>query len=192
MASTPARRLLWGGMDSADHRIIRTPRLVMRPHETGDFPALVALWSDPQVVRFLGGQPHSEEDSWSRLLRYAGSWALLGFGFWAVLDEGGQYLGDVGFLEGRRQGVTGFDGDPEIGWALATAAQGRGLGQEAVQAALAWGAVHLAPRHRRTVAMIDPDNARSLALAARCGFQPAGVTRYKDLPRLLLARGWAR
>ena len=69
---------------------ITTDRLVMTPHAIADFAEMAAMWADPQVVRFLGGAPHSEEDCWARLLRYAGNWTLLGFGSWAVrLRDGG-------------------------------------------------------------------------------------------------------
>lgn len=166
-----------------DNRIITTDRLIMTPHDRTDFPDLVGLWSDPQVVRFLGGAPHAEEDIWGRLLRYAGSWALLGFGFWAVrARDDGSYVGDVGFLEGRRAGVDGFHGDPEIGWSLNVAAQGKGYASEAVRAALGWGGDEFAGRFKRTVAMIHPDNAASVAVAARCGFRHFSVARYKDAP----------
>jgi RimJ/RimL family protein N-acetyltransferase len=166
-----------------DTRTITTDRLIMTPHRLSDFPDLVALWSDPQVVRFLGGAPQSEEDIWARLLRYAGSWALLGFGFWAVRSrDDGVYLGDFGFLEGRRAGVGGFDGDPEIGWGLHVAAQGKGYASEAVRGALGWGDTHFEGRFNRTVAMINPDNAASVAVAARCGFRHFSVARYKDAP----------
>ena len=166
-----------------ERRTINTPRLSMAPHAHVDFPDLAAMWADPAVVRFLGGVPNSEEDSWARLLRYAGCWSVMGFGFWAVRDRAtGAYLGDIGFLEGRRSGVDGFAGDPEIGWSLNVWAQGKGYGSEAVRAAQAWGARHFAGRHRRTVAMIHPDNLASTALAARCGFRHYAVARYRDAP----------
>ena len=163
-------------------RTITTSRLTMTPHALSDFDDIFALWSDPKVVRFLGGVPNSEEECWARLMRYAGSWALLGFCFWAVRTHDGRHIGDVGFLEARRTGVTGFDGDPEIGWGLTTAAQGQGYATEAVQAALAWGAANFAGRFTRTVAMINPENAASLSVAARCGFRHFAVSRYKDAP----------
>lgn len=166
-----------------DTRIITTDRLIMAPHNRGDFADLAAMWADPQVVRFLGGSLCSEEESWARLLRYAGCWALMGFGFWAVRNrETNAYLGDIGFLEGRRAGVDGFDGDPEIGWSLNVAAQGQGYAGEAVKAALGWGAARFEGQHRRTVAMIHPDNAASVTVAARCGFRHFAVARYKDAP----------
>lgn len=172
-------------------RTLATARLTMTPHAGADFADLAAMWADLRVVRFIGGQPQSEEESWARLLRYAGCWAVMGFGFWAVRHrESGAYLGDVGFLEGRRAGLDGFGGDPEIGWCLTPSAQGQGFAGEAVRAALGWGAKRLAGSHRRTVAMIHPDNAASVTVAARCGFRHYAVARYKDEPTGLWEYRW--
>jgi RimJ/RimL family protein N-acetyltransferase len=165
------------GMSSS--RTLVTDRLVMAPHSIADFDDLAAMWADPAVVRLLGGVPSNAEESWARLLRYAGNWALLGHGFWCVRHRnGGAYVGDVGFLEARRTGVEGFAGDPEIGWSLVTAARGQGYASEAVGAALGWGA----GRFSRTVAMINPDNSASEAVARRCGFRHFAVSHYKDAP----------
>jgi len=165
-----------------DDRSITTARLTMAPHAVSDFDDLAAMWADASVVRLLGGMPSNQEDSWARLMRYAGNWALLGYGFWCVRHrETGAYLGDVGYLEARRTGVEGFDGDPEIGWSLNTAAHGQGFATEAVQAALDWGA----GRFDRAVAMINPLNAPSEAVAHRCGFEVFADSRYKDAPTRL-------
>lgn len=158
---------------------ITTIRLDMRPHGLADFDEMAAMWANPEVVRFIGGVVQSEEDSWGRLMRHAGLWALLGFGSWAVRRrDNGQFIGSVGFLDTRRTGVEGFDGDPEIGWALVSSAQGQGFATEAVLGALGWGA----GRFRRVVAMIDPANTGSAAVAARCGFRHFADARYKDAP----------
>jgi RimJ/RimL family protein N-acetyltransferase len=34
---------------------IRTERLVLRGHRLDDFPDALAMWSDPDVTRFIGG-----------------------------------------------------------------------------------------------------------------------------------------
>lgn len=168
-------------MDAA--RIITTDRLILSPHSLDDFDEMSAMWADPEVVRFLGAAPHSEEDCWARLLRYAGSWDLLGFGIWAVRTRAdGVYVGGVGFLEARRTGIDSFRGLPEIGWTLITSAQGKGYATEAVRASLVWGAAHFASRHDRAVALINPENAASISVAARCGFRHYGVARYKNEP----------
>lgn len=168
-------------------RTITTPRLTMAPHGLDDFPDLVALWGDPATTRYILPAPASAEDSWNRLLRHAGTWALLDFGFWAVRNtRTGAFLGSVGYLDGHREGIDAIAGDPEIGWALAPAAHGQGFATEAVTAALAWGA----GRFTRTVAMIHPENAASVAVAARCNFRHFAVARYKDAPTGLWEHLW--
>ena len=160
-----------------DGRTIKTDRLTMAPHGVGDFVDLMAMWADPATVRLRGGVPSRAEDSWVRLMRYAGNWALLGYGFWCVrARDTGAYVGDIGFLDAHRTGVDGFGSDPEVGWSLTVAAQGRGFATEAVDAALQWGS----GRFTRTVAMIDPRNTASEAVARRCGFTWFAASQYKD------------
>ena len=56
--------------------IIETERLKLRGHWLGDFASSAAMWADPVVYRYVGGKPHTEEESWTRLLRYVGQRAL--------------------------------------------------------------------------------------------------------------------
>ena len=62
-----------------DAPAIETARLSLRAHALADFAESAAMWADPEVTRHIGGKPFSEEQSWHRLLRYVGHWALLGF-----------------------------------------------------------------------------------------------------------------
>ena len=64
--------------------VIETARLKLRGHRLDDFTPCAAMWADPVVTRHIGGRPLSEEESWTRLLRYVGHWALLGFGYWVA------------------------------------------------------------------------------------------------------------
>ncbi|WP_343717498.1 GNAT family N-acetyltransferase [Inquilinus sp.] len=165
---------------------IETERLVLRPHRAEDFDDLAAMWADPAVTRFIGGRPSTAEESWARLLRYGGLWGLLGFGYWAVRDRAtGRFVGDVGFADFHRGIGPGFDGAPEAGWVLAPWAHGRGLGGEAVRAALAWAD---ARGWARSVCIIDEENAPSLCLAAARGYREIGRPTYKDHTVILLER----
>jgi len=120
------------------------------------------------VVRHISGKPATREDAWMRLLRYGGLWAILGYGFWAVFErDGGRFVGEVGLADFHRDVDWGTD--PECGWVLTPAAQGRGYATEAVAAALAWRDLHLPGE--RTVCMISADNAASLRVADKCGFR---------------------
>ena len=172
---------------SAAVPVIETDRLVLSAHTRDDLPDVLAAWSHPDVVRFIGGQPATEAEAWARILRYAGSWPLLGYGFWRIGDrETGGYLGDVGFFYGCRGLGEAFDSAPECGWTLAPAAHGRGLATEAVAAVHAWGDEHLPGA--RTVCMIDPGNAASIRLAAKFGYREFERATYKDAILILYER----
>lgn len=150
-------------------RVLTGARIVMRPHGRGDFADSLAMWADPRVAGPIGAAPASEPDAWARLLRYAGLWSLLGFGYWVVrARDGGAFLGEVGFAEFRRPVTPSLVGTLEMGWALAPAAWGQGIAGEAVDLALGWAATHRPDL--RVTCLIGPDNAASIRVAERAGF----------------------
>ncbi|MGO8993634.1 MAG: GNAT family N-acetyltransferase [Polyangiaceae bacterium] len=166
---------------------LTTPRLTLSAPALADFRDSFALWSDPEVVRFIGGRPFTREEVWGRLHRYVGHWALLGFGSWTVRDLAtGRFVGDVGLFDFHRDVDPPYDGVPEAGWVLATWAHGKGLATEAVRAVLAWAETDL--RTPRTVCMIDEGNARSIRVAAKCGYKEWRKTAYKGAPVTLFER----
>jgi RimJ/RimL family protein N-acetyltransferase len=167
--------------------VIETQRLILRGQTKEDFPAFAAMWADPVVTRFIGGAPLSEEDAWSKFMRIAGHWALLGFGFWGIFEKAsGKRIGEAGILDVKREIVPSFHGVPEIGWGLLPEVHGKGYATEAVQAILGWAENRFGKV--RMVCIIDPDNAPSLRVAARCGFKECARTTYKGDPTLILER----
>ncbi len=156
---------------------IDTERLSLRGHNRDDFSDLVAMWSDPEVTRFIGGKPFTREETWARLLRYVGHWELMGFGFWSVRERAtDRHVGDVGIGELKRDMVPVLT-DPEVGWSLARWAHGKGYATEAVRAVLAWGTTHFAGR--RMVCGIASGNLASIRVAEKCGFEPIGPSTYR-------------
>lgn len=166
--------------------VIETERLRLRGHKLNDFEACAAMWAEPGVVRFISGKPSTREESWGRLLRYPGHWLMLGYGFWLIEEKAtGAYVGEGGFGNFMRDMTPTFEA-PEMGWALATAAHGKGYANEAVAAMIAWGERHFG--RRDFVCMIAPENAPSLKLAARHGFREYARAQYKGEPSVLLRR----
>ncbi len=166
---------------------IGSPRLILRPHRADDLEACARLWADPDVVRHITGRPQTREETWARLLRYAGHWAWLGFGYWAVEErESGAYVGELGFADFHREGLPQLAGLPELGWALSRAVQGRGYATEALRAALAWGDANLPAAE--TACIVAPDNLASLRVAAKLGYRAVANTLYKGEPTLLFTR----
>jgi RimJ/RimL family protein N-acetyltransferase len=167
--------------------VIETSRLILRGHRTDDFAACAAMWGDPHVTRHFAGPPISAQEAWAKILRYAGLWALLGFGYWAVAEKSsGRFVGDVGFADFKREITPSFDGAPEIGWVLAPWAHGKGYASEAVAAALEWVECVLKPA--RTVCLISPANAPSLRVAQKAGYREYARTTYQDRPTVLFQR----
>lgn len=165
---------------------LQTGRLTLRGHTPADFGECAAMWGDPRVTRHIGGRPSTEEEVWTRVLRYAGMWALLGFGYWVVRErETGRFVGEVGLADFRRDITPPLDA-PEAGWVLAPWAHGQGFATEAVRATLSWADAHLAAP--RTVCMIAPGNAASIRVAEKCGFRELARTTFKGEDTLLFER----
>ncbi len=166
---------------------LETARLRLRAHRADDFDAYARMWADPLVVRFIGGTPATREAAWTRFLRHAGLWQVLGFGFFAVDEKAtGRFVGQVGFQELRREMVPSIEGTMEAGWALDPSAHGHGYAEEAMRAALAWADT----RHRgvRITCIIAPENRASLRVAGKLGFSEAARTTYQDGPIVVLER----
>ena len=158
--------------------VIETERLILRGHCLDDFEALAAMWGDPEVARYIGGKSLTREDSWARLLRYAGHWELLGFGYWAVESKGSaQFIGDVGFANWRRDITPSLEGIPEGGWVFTTASHGSGLATEAVQAAVGWIDKHFAGK--KTACIIGTENIASIRVAERAGYHEFARTDFR-------------
>jgi RimJ/RimL family protein N-acetyltransferase len=155
-----------------------TERLSFHPHSAADFEDSAAMWSDPATVKYIGGAVSTREDSWSRLLRNIGHWHVTGYGFWVVRDRAsGRFVGEVGAKMFRRSLDAAWEDMPEIGWVLAAWAHGQGFATEATSAALAWGELHFG--WQETLCIIDPRNAASQHVAAKCGFVEIARRTYK-------------
>ena len=166
---------------------VETERLVLRGHTLEDFPSFAAMWADPQVTRYVGGAPLSEEDAWAKFLRVTGHWALLGHGFWAIEEKASaKRIGEAGLLSVKRDIQPSFHGVPEIGWGLLPEVHGKGYATEAGHAILRWSEERFG--RVRMVCIIDPDNGPSLRVAGRLGFAPFARTAYKGDPTVILER----
>lgn len=158
--------------------MIQTERLTLRPYTVADYDAYAAMVADPVVVRHAGA-PMTGEEAWMRLLRFIGHWSVFGHGLFAVLDRTtGQYLGETGFMDFRREVATRLDTMPEAAWVFTRAAQGKGYAHEAAAAAHRWMDEHHAPP--ATQCMISPGNRESIRLAEKLGYRPHDRPQYRD------------
>jgi RimJ/RimL family protein N-acetyltransferase len=139
---------------------IETERLVLRPHVMADFPAFAAFFAS-DASRYVGG-PLTLTRCWNGFASDVGAWELMGFGAWGVEEKAsGTFVGQVGLNKPP------YFPEREIGWILMTEFEGRGYAAEAARAARAYAYGTLG--WTTAVSYVDPENARSIALARRLG-----------------------
>ena len=166
---------------------LETERLKLRGHHLDDFAHCAAMWADPNVTRYIGGRPLTEEEAWTKFLRYAGHWSLLGFGYWVAEEKStGNFAGELGFADYKRDLEQSHNRIPEIGWVLASHAHGKGYATEAVRAIVAWGDAHF--QSPRTACIITPENLGSIRVAEKCGYRELQIANYKGKPTLMFFR----
>jgi RimJ/RimL family protein N-acetyltransferase len=167
--------------------LLETPRLSLREHRREDFLACVAMWTDPQVVRHTILTPSTPQRTWMRMMSYLGHWKMMGYGYWAVEEKAtGQYIGELGFADFKREMVPSIEGIPELGWALVSSAHGKGYATEALRAVTAWGDKTF--DEPKTVCIIHPTNLASIRVAEKCGYTEVLRTTHMNEPTILFAR----
>nr|WP_246505754.1 GNAT family N-acetyltransferase [Coralloluteibacterium stylophorae] len=144
----------------------------LRPPCAGDLEPLYAVFSDPEALRWWSHPPWTERaQAQAYLDAIAAGWRDGSFRQWAIVEPADDVLLGT---------VTLWALDPrharcELGFMLRRDRWGRGLGTEAVAAALdhGFGALGL----HRIEADVDPGNAASLRLLERLGFVREGRAR---------------
>ncbi len=166
---------------------LTTERLILRAHRLEEFEDYADFWRQNDLMRFVGGEPPSREQTWARFLRYTGMWHHLGFGFFAIEERGsGRFVGEAGFLDSHRDMNPTTEGTLETGWAISPPLQGKGYATEAIRATIAWADGTFTDR--RMTCIIDPENTPSLRVAEKVGFQRIGETFYKGRTNVMLER----
>lgn len=148
---------------------LETERLILRETRAEDFEACAALWADERVVRHISGVPSTAADSWGRMLRFPGLWALVGYGYWTLEERAtGVFAGQVGFADFKRDLSVDIAGVPEAGWVLSPDVHGKGYATEAMTAALAW--LDAEVKADQSCCLIAPANAASIRVAEKLGY----------------------
>ena len=147
-------------------------RIALRQLGGEDVPALRLIFGDPEHLKYWSHGPLSDlEAARTYLDGISSGWRDRTLFQWGIEERGSrQVVGTVtlaGWDPGNRRA--------EIGFILHPSRLGRGLATEAVRTALrfAFGPMNL----HRVEADVDPDNAGSLRLLERLGFQREGYLR---------------
>jgi RimJ/RimL family protein N-acetyltransferase len=148
--------------------ILETERLALRRMTNADFEWLVALYSDEDVTRYLGGVRTREQVAEmlkTRVIAYYD--ANPGLGIWMTLERA---TGDcVGFhLLNHIQGETII----QVGYGLAKPAWGKGYATEMASAVLRHGFADL--KLPKIVGMASLPNVASQRVLAKIGLERRG------------------
>ena len=166
---------------------ILTARLRLRRLRPSDEPDLIALDSDPEVMRYVGSPPgvHPLPETVRRTRQRIG--ADHGpYGWWRVEGR------DDGAFHGLGLLLPMPDSDGiEVGYRLARPSWRQGIATEAASALVAYalGGQGLPG----LVAVVYPDNAASRRVLDKLGFVPGGAREYKGarvLRYVLAAEAW--
>jgi [ribosomal protein S5]-alanine N-acetyltransferase len=146
--------------------VLQIDGFTMRPLQLADLDALVAIWADPEVTRFLSsqGNPISRENSEKALRAFIEHWQQRGYGIWAIVESRSfQMFGYCGlrYLEELNE--------VEVLYGLAKAYWGRGIATQAAKAAVAYG-FNVADLDK-LIAMALPDNLASRRVIEKAGLQ---------------------
>ena len=158
-----SRVLLLRSVDEADEIVAETARLRLRRLRPGDLDVIAAMVADPEQMRYY---PHarSRDEAHAWLERNLADDDEHGHGTWYLeaVDDAG-FAGYCGIrpleLEARIE--------MELGWHILRTRWNQGLATEAAAAAMDLGFTSFGLE--RLVAIIDPANAASHAVARKLG-----------------------
>ena len=174
--------------------VLTTERLRLRKMTEVDAPALVTIFGDPAVMRFLDGSPVTTEEEGRALIRwFGGHFEAKEAIRWGITIRGeDSVIGTCGFHRWDRA-----HRHVEIGYDLASNCWGRGYMTEAMRAVVAWcfGSLDV---HRIEGDCTD-GNLASERVMVKLGFRYEGTWRercwehgrFVDLTQFgLLRREW--
>jgi len=145
---------------------IETSRLILRPFTPADAAVAAQFLRDPDVIRFMGATPLSDDEVAETIRGHAARYyERLGMGALAgVLKSTDHLVGRYALLRAEIEGAE----ELEVSYLTSAEYRRHGYAREAVQGILAaaWG-----EGRSRIVALIRPDNTASLRLAEGLGFQ---------------------
>jgi RimJ/RimL family protein N-acetyltransferase len=160
---------------------LETERLLLRRLTPGDAAALHRCTGDHAVMRYWHPGPDVDvAAAQCRIAEIDAHWREHGFGDFGVLArDSGELVGFAGLHH-----IAGM-AEVNLGYALVPARWRRGLGAELCAMLLAHGFTDLGLPE--IVAVIDPRNAASVALAERSGLRFRRETTWQGQPRLVFA-----
>ncbi len=144
---------------------LETERLELRPYNDGDLENLHALYSSPDVARWLYYEPSTLEQSREKLARkVAGCELSEEHGLSAAVElRDGTYVGDVVLFDLKVEHKT-----VELGFSLDPRHQGQGYATEASRALVDWA---FAQGFHRVIGRLEARNTASARVLEKLGMR---------------------
>lgn len=155
--------------------VLETPRLALRRFTLEDAAFVHEMVNDPDWIRHIGDRGVRTLDDAAAYIRdrTISQYDRLGYGMYVVtLRHGGTPIGSCGLI--RRDSLD----DVDIGFAFLSRHRGQGYATEAAAAVLDYG-VHTVGL-RRIVAIVSPENHRSIRILERIGMHFERMIRLGD------------
>jgi [ribosomal protein S5]-alanine N-acetyltransferase len=144
--------------------LFESDRLIVRRIAADDLAAMVAVYGDPETVRYVGDSKPLDAEGCRRWIEITDqNFERRGYGMVAIVErESGEVIGFAGIVHPGQQL------EAELKYALRRDRWGRGYAFEVVvglvrYAREAWGVGSI-------IATVDPDNAASQRVLAKAGF----------------------
>lgn len=148
--------------------VVETERLrlhAMSPDSDADAAMMLRLLNEPSFIQHIADRGVRTLEQAREYVRNGAcrSYAAHGYGMYAVqVKAGGALIGNCGLV--RREGLEG----PDLGYALLPEFCGHGYALEAARGVLRDARSRLGLRE--VLAIVNPDNAASIALLQKLGF----------------------
>ncbi|WP_416443966.1 GNAT family N-acetyltransferase [Leucobacter sp. HNU] len=146
---------------------IETERLRLEPLDVGHASEMRPVLSAPELTRFTGGEPPTEDELRARYLRQSAGQSPSGDAGWLNWIVRRRDVGAaVGYVQAT---VTEQEGAmvADVAWVIGVSEQRRGFASEAAEAMLEWTRLHGVSSFD---ACIHPENRASAGVARRLGF----------------------
>jgi len=163
---------------------LETERLVLRLPDRDDLDCYAEVFVDPKVMKSLGSEPKTREETLTWIERKRWHWERYGIGLFSLIRKSDErLLGRTGFLmwdperwiSAMRADLEG-ELETEIGWTLGSEHWGHGYATEAAVACRDWALGELGLT--RLVSVIAPGNIGSIRVAEKIGV----TLEREDLP----------
>lgn len=154
--------------------IIETERLILKASTRENFQQVFSLLSDPDVMRYIGNGPKTENEVRDGLEKMIKHQEKHGFAFGDIyLKNSGEYIGRAGLIY---LAMDDNQDEIEVGYQLHKKYWGQGYATEITKALIKWGFEHL--QLNQIVAVIQPENQLSQRVLEKSRLNYGGKTTY--------------